>query len=98
MNAMIDKSTLPIKLKIRIVIEKDLDNEFIARSPDFNNVFAGGLTEEEALKNFKIAFKSYISFLIRHNKAISCIPKADKVKNQIIEEINISTTKSFAYN
>ena len=93
---MVDnKSTFPIKLTIRIIIEKDFDNEFIARSPDFNNVFAGGLTEKEALKNFKVAFKSYIAFLIRHNKAISCIPKDKKIKNQVIEEIEISSNPNF---
>ena len=98
MNAMTSSDKpYPIKLSIRLFIEKDRDGEFIVYSPEFKSVYAGGITKEEALENFKIAFKSHIISLIKHNKAISCIPKNEKTKNQIIEEIEISPNcKSYA--
>ena len=90
MNAIIDKnSTLPIKLTIRIIVKQDSDGEFSAHSPEFKSVLAGGKTKEEAVDKFKEAFQSYIGFLIKHNKPISCISEDRKLKNQIVEDIEI---------
>ena len=96
---MIDKnSAMPIKLAIRIIVEQDSDGEFFAHSPEFKNVLAGGKTKEEALGKFKEAFQSYIAFLIKHNKAISCVGEYKKSKNQIVEDIEIhQNNKTLAF-
>jgi antitoxin HicB len=57
-------------MRLRIIIEQDEDNIFIAECPTLPGCISQGKTRVEAIKNIKDAIEGYIKSLEKHSEPI----------------------------
>lgn len=60
-------------MRLRILIEKDEDGNFVAECPTLPGCISQGKTRAEAVINIKDAIKGYIESLKKHNEPITSI-------------------------
>jgi antitoxin HicB len=59
-----------IRMKFRILIERDEDGAFIAECPNFPGCVSQGKTRTEAVRNIKDGMRGYIASLQKHGESI----------------------------
>lgn len=59
-----------MNMKIRVLIEKDEDGNFIAECPTLPGCISQGKTRMEAVRNVKDAIKGYVFSLKKHGEPI----------------------------
>ena len=69
----ISVNLLKIKMKYRVIIEKDEDGIFVAECPSLPGCISQGKTRAGAMKNIKDAVKGYLKSLTKHKGHIPCL-------------------------
>lgn len=59
-----------MKMKLRVIIERDEDGMFVAECPTLPGCVSQGKTREDALKNITDAMSGYLASLKKHNEPI----------------------------